>query len=224
MPGPIRIAIADDHAVLRSGLRLLLGAQPDMRVVAEAGTGWEILEVARQHRPDVVLLDLAMPGPGSLRVIEELAKLAPGVKVLVLTMYDDANYLRQAFRCGARGYVVKRAADTELIAAIRAVCRGDVYVDPSLARSLVEELVGGGAGQENPASSEENQADPLSEREREVLQLLALGHTNQEIAERLCLSVKTVETYRARIHEKLGVRGRASLVRYAIERGLIKLG
>ncbi|MDR5694786.1 MAG: response regulator transcription factor [Armatimonadota bacterium] len=213
---PIRLIIADDHAVLRAGLRLLLESQPDLQVVGEAGDGWETLQLAEQHKPDVILLDLSMPGPGGLEVIKEIKRRVPRAKVLVLTMHEDEGYLRSVLKAGGSGYVVKKAADTELLSAIRSVHRGGVYIDPSLTRGLVEEIL------EEEAPAKKLGEEVLSEREREVLVLLALGHTNQEIAEKLCLSVKTVETYRARIQEKLQLRSRAALVRYALERGLLK--
>jgi len=213
---PIRVVIADDHAVLRAGLRLLLESQPDLQVVGEAGEGWETLHVVEQCKPDVVLLDLSMPGPGGLEVLREIKRRAPGTKVLVLTMHEDEGYLRNVLRAGGSGYVVKKAADAELLSAIRAVSRGGVYIDPSLTRGLVEDIL------EEEGQGRRPDENVLSEREREVLVLLALGHTNQEIANKLCLSVKTVETYRARIQEKLQLHSRAALVRYALEKGLLR--
>ncbi len=211
-----RILLADDHAVLRAGLRLLLDAQADLKVIGEANNGSEALTLAAQLQPDLILLDLTMPGLSGMDALPALRKAAPSARVLILTMHDDVGYLRQALQRGASGYVLKKAADSELISAVRAVMRGEVYVHPSLTKSLLEDLL--------PNSSETVPADPweeLSEREQEVLTLVALGHTSAEVAERLSLSVKTVETYRARGMEKLGLRSRAALVQFAIARGLL---
>lgn len=210
------VLIVDDHAVLRSGLRLLLDAQPDLAVVGEAGDALTGLNLARSLQPDVVLLDITMPGQSGLDSLPALGRLAPASRVLVLTMHDDEGYLRRALQAGAAGYVLKKAADSELIAAVRAVARGEVYVHPALTRELLRDIL--------PARAAEGTDDPwlaLSEREREVLTLVALGHTSAEIAERLALSAKTVETYRARGMDKLGLRSRAVLVRFALSRGLL---
>jgi DNA-binding NarL/FixJ family response regulator len=205
----IRVVLADDHTVLRAGLRMLLNAQPDMEVVGEAADAREALAHALAAAPDVLTLDLTMPGGGSLKLVEQLRERLPQTHVLVLTMHDDPAYCRAALGAGAAGYVVKTAADAQLLTAIRAVARGRLFVDPG--------LPGAGGG---PAAAPA-EAHPLSAREREVLTLLAQGHTNQVIADRLFLSVKTVETYRARIAEKLGLRTRADLIRYAVETGLL---
>ncbi|MFN0071410.1 MAG: response regulator [Chloroflexota bacterium] len=212
----IRVLIVDDHAILRSGLRMLLGAQPDMHVVGDAADGAEAARLAAELEPDVVLLDLAMPGMGGLDALRIIKRDTPAARALILSQYDDESYLRRALEAGASGYVLKRAADIELLSAIRAVARGEVYLEPMLTRLVVNDLFRRG-DQGSPAE----RVPALSEREREVLQLVALGHTNQQIADRLVLSVKTVETYKARVMEKLGVRGRAALVRYAMEQGLI---
>jgi two-component system, NarL family, response regulator NreC len=211
-----RVLLADDHAVLRSGLRLLLDAQPDLKVVGEAGDGREALRLSAALQPDLILLDLTMPGLSGLETLPVLRKVAPVAQVLVLTMHDDESYLRQALRLGAAGYVLKKAADAELISAVRTILRGEVYIHPSLTRGLLEDLL--------PAGGAPISVDPweaLSEREQEVLRLVALGHTSAEIAERLSLSVKTVETYRARGMEKLGLRSRAALVRFALAHNLL---
>jgi two-component system response regulator NreC len=214
----IRLLLADDHAVLRSGLRMLLDVQPDMEVVGEAANGVEAVREALASRPDVVLMDVAMSGEGGLEATRRIKQRAPEIKVLVLSMYDDESYLRRALEAGASGYALKRAADTDLLSAIRAVARDEVYLHPALTRVLVTDLLGhdpstrGGARRDEPH---------LSEREVEVLRLVALGHTNQEIADSLYLSVKTVESYKGRLMEKLGLRGRAALVRYAVEAGLL---
>jgi len=215
----IRIVIADDHAVLRAGLRMLLNAEPDMEVVGEAADGLEAVARARELRPDIVLMDLAMPPLGGVAATEQITGELQGVRVLVLSMHDDESYLHQVLRVGAAGYVLKKAADSELLAAIRAVQRGEVYIYPSLAKVLVQDML---RKESRPSGEERRSGNALSEREREVLVLVAQGYTTQQIADQLVLSPKTVETYRARITEKLGLRGRAQLVRYAIEKGLLK--
>jgi two-component system, NarL family, response regulator NreC len=210
----IRMLIADDHLVLRAGLRMLLDAQPDIQVIGEAGSGGEVLELAAALQPDLILLDLAMPGLGGLEALPLLRKECSAARILILTMYDDESYLRQALREGAAGYVLKKAADNELLSAIRAVMRGELYVHASLTRTLLEDLL-------PPAT--ENHANPwdtLSDREREVLLLVARGHTSARIAERLNLSPKTVDTYRARGMEKLGLRSRAALVQFVLAHNL----
>jgi two-component system response regulator NreC len=212
-----RVLLADDHAVLRSGLRLLLTSQSQYEVVGEASSGTETLTQAEQLQPDLILLDLSMPALGGLDALPMLRKISPSARILVLTMHDDAQYLRQALKLGASGYVLKKAADSELLAAVRAVLRGEVYVHPSMTRILLEDLL-----PEAKLTNSENAWDHLSEREQEVLKMVALGHTSAEIAEQLSLSAKTVETYRARGMEKLGLRTRAALVRFALQEGLIK--
>lgn len=214
----IRVLVVDDHAVLRSGLRVLLNGQPDMQVVGEASDGGDAVREALRLRPDVVLMDVALTGESGLDATRRIKTEAPDVKVLVLSMYDDESYLRRALEVGASGYALKRAADTDLLSAIRAVARDEVYLHPALTRVLVSDLLRREAP--NPALSRPD-APKLTERESEVLRLVALGHTNQEIAETLYLSVKTVESYKGRLMEKLGLRGRAALVRYAVDAGLL---
>ncbi len=212
----IRIVLADDHAILRTGLRLLLEAQPNMKVVGEAGDGREALALAAQLQPDLVLLDLSMPSLGGLEALPILRKAAPAARILILTMHDDESYLRQALRGGASGYVLKKAVDHELLSAVQAVMRGEVYVHPSMTKALLEDLL--------PSTSTEASDDPwqtLSEREQEVLILVARGHTSNEIADHLSLSNKTVETYRSRGMDKLGLRSRAALVQFALRHGLL---
>lgn len=215
--GRIRVLLADDHAVLREGLRLLVDAQPDMEVVAEAASGDEALRLARETRPDVVVMDVAMPGLGGIGATAELRRECPRARVLGLTMHDDPAYLRSMLAAGAAGYALKRAAGVEILGAIRVIHRGETFLPSSLAGAVVEDALGrkarGGRG--------ETATGALSEREREVLRLVAEGHTNQQVAERLFLSVKTVETYRARLMEKLGLRSRADLVRWALSTGIL---
>ncbi|MCX7838505.1 MAG: response regulator transcription factor [Anaerolineae bacterium] len=206
-----RIVLADDHAVLRSGLKMLLNAQEDMMVVGEATNGQEVLSAVREHSPDVLILDIAMPKMDGLHVLYQLKRAFPNVRVLVLTMHEEEGYLRRALEAGAAGYCPKSAADAELISAIRAVMRGNVYIHPSHTKILLDKMLPTPPPRPAPAD--------LSERERAVLKLVALGHTNQEIAEQLALSIKTVESYRARGMEKLGLTSRAALVRYAIQEG-----
>ena len=212
-----RVLLADDHAVLRAGLRLLLTGQNEFEVVAEASTGSEALSLAEKLQPDLILLDLSMPGLGGMDVLLTLRKMTPSAKILILTMHDDPQYLRQALKQGASGYVLKKAADAELISAIRAVLRGEMYVHPSMTRVLLEDIL-----PETKFSSADLTWASLSEREQEVLKMVALGHTSAEIADQLSLSAKTVETYRARGMEKLGLRTRAALVKFALQEGLIK--
>ena len=207
-----KIVLADDHSVLRSGLKLLLNAQEDLTVVGEATNGPEAIAAVRQHSPDLLLLDITMPKTDGLQVLQQVKRAYPNVRVLVLTMHEEEGYLRRALEMGAAGYCPKSAADAELISAIRAVMRGNVYIHPSQTRVLLDKMIA-------PASAETAAFAELSERERAVLRLVALGHTNQDIAAQLSLSVKTVETYRARGMEKLGLRSRAGLVRYAIQEG-----
>jgi two-component system response regulator NreC len=209
----IRILIADDHAVLRTGLRMLIGSQRDLDVVGEASDGDEAVRKAAALRPDVALVDISMPGSGGIKAIERIREAAPATRVLVLTMHDMPAYLRAALAAGAAGYVVKRAADSALLAAIRDVHRGRTVLDPALAASVVQSGLRRRGATTSPAT-------PLSQREREVLELVAQGYTNQQIADHLGLSVKTVETYRARLVEKLGLQSRAELVRYALDSGL----
>ena len=214
----IRVLIADDHAVLRAGLKLLINAQSDMEVVGEAANGPEAVKSAREAAPHVVLLDLSMPGPRFTQTIEQLVRVAPSGRVLVLTMHDDPAYLRAALLAGACGYIVKQAADVELLTAIRAVHRGRTFVDLTRPGALAR-------GQEvrpfSRGAPEAGKPRPLSRREGEVLRLLAQGHTNQEAADQLAVSVKTIETHRKRLSDKLGLKSRAQLFRFALERGLL---
>lgn len=214
---PIRILLADDHAVLRAGLRALLNAEPDMQVIGEAGDGRACIDVAAARHPDVILLDLNMPHCNGLEALAQLHQQAPNSRVLILTMHDDAQYLRQALAGGSAGYILKQAADTELLSAIRTVYNGGVFLHPSHTKVLLEDA----SNRVTPPSPTTNPLAHLSDREQEVLRLIALGHTNKEIADMLYLSVKTVETYKARVMEKLSLRTRAALVRFALKHGLL---
>lgn len=211
-----RILLADDHAILRSGLRYMLSSQEDLEIVGEASTGVETLKLCEMIQPDLVLLDVSMPGMGGLDVLPSLRRLAPSTKILVLTMHDDKHYMNQALKNGASGYVLKKAADTELITAIRAVLMGEIYIHHSMMRFLLDDVL-----PDNNPIGPDDLWDSLSEREQEVLRQVALGFTSAEIAEKLSLSTKTIETYRARGMEKLGLRNRAALVHFALSHGLI---
>lgn len=216
----IRLLVADDHAVLRAGLRALLGAEADMVVVGEAANGEEAVARARALVPDVILMDLSLPGMDGFEATRRVKEALPGVRVLILTMYEDDGYLAKALEAGAAGYVPKKAVDIELLSAIRAVHRGDAYLHPSLAQGVVDGFLSKRRLTLSPLPEEERQGDPLSRREREVLRLIAIGYTNQEIADTLLVSVKTVETHKARLMSKLNLRRRSELVRYALEEGL----
>jgi len=216
----IRVLIADDHAVLRAGLRMLLSAQPDMEVVGEAADGDEAVRKVLETRPDIALIDITMPVTGGVKAIERIRQQCPETRVLVLTMHEVPAYLRSALAAGASGYVVKSAAGSELLSAIRGVHRGRTVLDPALAAVVVQ----GALGKRTVGSQAGGPGNLLSPREREVLDLVAQGYTNQKIADRLGLSVKTVETYRSRLVEKLGLRSRADLVRYALDSGLFGSG
>jgi two-component system, NarL family, response regulator NreC len=208
----IRVVLVDDHAVVRSGLRLLLEAQHDIEVVGEAGNAKDAVFRARAFKPNVMLLDVVMPGESGIEALPKLLKESPETRVLVLSMQDDPSYVREAFAAGATGYVLKEAADEEVVSAVREIAAGGSYVHPALGARMVA------AEAQDRAAAE---ADPLSEREREVLRLLALGHTNQEIAEQLYISVRTAESHRAHIMQKLRLATRAELVRYALTHGLL---
>jgi two-component system, NarL family, response regulator NreC len=211
----IKVVLVDDHAVVRSGLRLLLNNHEDMEVVGEAGNAKDAIFRARALKPDVILLDVVMPGESGIDVLPKLLQESPDTKVLVLSMQDDPSYVREAFAVGASGYVLKEAADEEVVSAVREIAGGGRYVHPALGARMVA------AEAEERAAAE---ADPLSEREREVLRLLALGHTNQEIAQQLYISVRTAESHRAHIMQKLRLGTRAELVRYALAQGLLQDG
>ena len=204
--------IVDDQAVVRAGLAQLVNAEDDLEAVGEAGSAREAIFEARSTKPDVVLMDVMMQDQSGISVVPQLLQERPEAKVLVLSMQDDPRYVREAFEAGARGYVLKEGADGELVGAIREVAGGGRYVHPELGARLVAA---------ETAERRRAEEDPLSDREREVLRLLALGHTNQEIAERLYISVRTAESHRAHIMQKLHLTTRAELVRYALAHGLL---
>ena len=214
----IRVLIADDHAVLRAGLNMLLNAQPDIEVIGEAADGDEAISKTLELKPDVLLLDITMPGKGGIEVIRKLKAEASPTAILVLTMHEDEDYFRETLSSGALGYIPKKAADAELISAIRIVHSGQVFLYPSLTKNLVKELIYSGAFEKEAGSDSYGR---LSRREREVLQLVAQGYTNQQMADRLFLSVKTIETYKTRVMEKLDLHSRVELVRFALQRGLL---
>jgi two-component system response regulator NreC len=213
MTQKIRVFLADDHAVLRTGLKMFINSQDDMVCVGEAGNGKSTLALVRQLRPDLVLLDLSMPGLGGLEALPEIIKQAPETRVLILTMHTEEDYLHQAIKQGAAGYILKQAVDQELLSAIRATMRGEVYIHPAMTRALLDQMIS------SVQQPEERMEVTLSDREREVLQWVARGYTNQEVADQLSLSVKTIETYRSRATTKLGLKSRAALVRYAQQQG-----
>jgi DNA-binding NarL/FixJ family response regulator len=214
---PIRVLIADDHAVFRSGIRALLEKESDIRVVAETGSGTDTIRAAGEVAFDVLLLDITMPGLTGPKVAEQVLAKRPSLAIVVLTMHEDEYYLQEMLRIGAQAYVLKKSTGTELVQAIRAVYRGDSYIDPALARLVISPYVG------KSAPVAKSRLDVLTPREQEVCRLLAYGHTNAEVAEKLFISDRTVETHRTNIMSKLELRNRAELVRFAIDNGLLKL-
>jgi DNA-binding NarL/FixJ family response regulator len=208
----VKILIADDHGIVRSGVRLLLDRQPDMEVIAEAEDGVDALEKAVEHKPDVAVLDVSMPRMTGLQATHEIKQQSPATQVLILSMHDDERYLFEALRAGAAGYVLKRAADKDLVEAVRAASRGEPFLTSTAQQALIRDFIDRG----------EQPGDDLTPREQEVVKLIAEAHTNKEIAEILHLSEKTVESHRGRVLQKLGMRDRVELVRYAIRRGLVE--
>jgi DNA-binding NarL/FixJ family response regulator len=210
----LRILLADDHTMVRDGLRMLINGQPDMEVVAETGSGHQAVGLAAQSAPDVAVLDISMPDIGGAEAAEQIAAHCPAVRIVMLTRHSDQAYLRQALRVGATGYVLKQSAGDTLISAIRIVAQGGSYIEPALARPLLQRTYS------QPAPARRRPAvEILSAREEEVLQAVAWGRTNKEIASALSLSIKTVESYKAAAIEKLQLRSRAEIVRYAVSRG-----
>jgi DNA-binding NarL/FixJ family response regulator len=208
----MRILIADDHGIVRSGLRVLLERQDDIDVIGEASDGVEARDIAIRDHPDLAILDVKMPRLTGLQATREIREQAPEVAVLILSMHDDERYLFEALKAGASGYVLKRQADADLLDAIRAVERGEPFLTPDAQRALIKDVLDRGS----------ERSDDLTPREQEVVKLVAEAHTNREIAELLHLSEKTVENHRANAMRKLGMRDRVELVRYAIRRGLIE--
>jgi DNA-binding NarL/FixJ family response regulator len=209
----LRIVVADDHAVVRDGLKMAINAQADMQVVGEAGTGKAAVQQVQTLQPDVIVMDVSMPDGSGTLATEQLRRSSPGSKVLALSMHDEASYVRMLLEVGAAGYVVKHSSAETVIAAIRMVAAGQVYIDPAVAGQVVTEMLHG------PAAAPETVEGSLSDREVRVLRLIAEGHTNREVASALGVSVKTVETYKARAMAKLGLANRTAIVRYAAQRG-----
>lgn len=220
--GDTRILIADDHAILRSGLKMLINSQEGLSVIAEASDTDEAIAKASEVAPDLVIVDITMPGGGGVRVTEALCSENPAMRVIALTMHDDQAYLKAVLAAGASGFVVKRSADTRLIDAIQTVLNGQLYIDPAMGPRVMQELLDPAA----PAAEADtgDNPDSLSLRERQVLTLLSHGYTNKQAAERLGLSMRSIETYRSRMADKLGFQDRIDLVRYALETGLLKQG
>jgi DNA-binding NarL/FixJ family response regulator len=216
--GKIRVMICDDHTILREGIRLLLNSQPDIEVVEEAVDGREAVEKARAVKPDVILMDIAMPFLNGLEATKQIRRDNPNARVLVLTMYESDEYVSQMLEAGAAGYVLKKVAGSELVYALRAVYQGEAFLYPSITKRLVEDYL-----RRVESGQERDTFDGLTDREREVLQLIAEGHTNKEIADLLNLSVRTVQNHRAHIMEKLGMHDRGELIKYAIQKGIIEL-
>ncbi|MHB9111948.1 MAG: response regulator [Thermoleophilia bacterium] len=215
----IRILLADDHAILRAGLVRLLSEEPDIEVVGEADNGREAVQKVQELHPDIVLMDIGMPVMNGMEATKQIKKRDQDVKILVLTMHDNEEYLFQVLQAGASGYVLKKAADSDLVNAIHVVNRGDCFLYPSAAKMVVEDYLEKLKHGQEPTSS----FDTLTDREREILTLVAEGYTNREIAEALFISVKTVETHKANIMEKLNLHKRAELVRYAIKKGMLQV-
>ncbi len=216
MGNKIRVLVADDHTIVREGVRLLLEAQADIQVVGEAADGQEAQALTRQLHPDVVVMDIQMPNWNGLEATRAIKQEFPQMHILALTMYESDDYFFQVLAAGASGYLLKKAASTDLIAAIRAVYQGDVFLYPSVARRLVSDYL-----TRVKSGEEQNSYDGLTAREREVLKLIAEGHTNQEIADKLVVSPSTVQTHRARIMQRLNLHTRAELIKYAMRKGLL---
>ena len=212
MPNPVtKILLADDHTIVRQGLKLIISSHADLQVIGEAANGREVLELAEKLKPDVILMDVAMPELNGIEATRRLREVSPRTKVLVLSMHKEAVYVREILKAGARGYILKDAIDTELISAIQSVARGDGYISPAISGTLLSDY----------RQNITNPLDLLSSREREVLQLIAEGKTNKEVATRLNLSVYTVDSHRGKIMEKLNLHSTGELVRFAMQQGLV---
>ena len=216
-PSTIRILIAEDHAIVREGIRMILGEEPDFDVVGEAKDGREALELAQQLAPDVIVMDISMPRMTGIEATPQIRRLCPGTRVLILTMHEEESYVFQLLRAGASGYVLKRAAAQDLVEAVRSASRGEAFLYPSVARNVVKDYL-----TRLQSGEGRDRYDGLTGREREILVLVADGLTNTQIGERLRISVKTVQTHRAHIMEKLDLHDRSLLVRYAVRKGLIE--
>lgn len=215
----LRILLADDHAILRAGLQLLIETQPGYALVAQAEDAAQAVALAKEHQPDLAILDITMPGGGGVSACELIVAACPHTRVVTLTMHEDVAYLKAALAAGASAFVLKRSADTCLMEAVEAVSEGRIFIDPSFGAKVMQELLAQRAEQESSSP-----AQGLSLRERQVLSLLAHGYTNREAAEALGLSMRSVESYRARLAEKLGFQSRKEMVRYALEAGILKAG
>ncbi len=213
----VRIVMADDHAMFRSGLRALIESEDDIEIVAEAESGWEVLEILDKTDFDILVLDISMPGLSGSAIAEKALEKRPELLIIILTMYDDEHYVQEFFRLGVRGYVLKKSTGTDLIQAIKAVYRGESYIDPALVESIISPYVG------KSAAKKSGQMDRLSQREIEVCRLLALGYSHSKAAEKLCISRRTVEAHRAHIMTKLGLKDRVDLVHFALDNNLMRL-
>ncbi len=211
----IKVLIADDHAIVRAGLRALLVEAADFNLVGEAVGGYEAIELVGKTNPDVLILDLSMPDLDGISVTRQIKPQFPDLKILILTLHEDEALLKEAIKAGAAGYILKRAAEAELISAIRVILRGDIYVDPAMLRGLIDESP-------QPHVKQENRDEPLTPRETEVLKLIVEGYTNRQIGQELNISIRTVEGHRANIADKLGIHSRVELGRYARQHGLIE--
>lgn len=213
----IKVLVADDHAIVREGVRMILAKEKDIDVIGEAGDGQQALDLVDTLKPDVVVMDISMPGMGGIEATQHVKERHPNVNVLALTMHEDESYVFQLLRAGASGYVLKRAAAQDLVQAVRAAAKGEAFLYPSVARKVVEDYL-----KRVEAGEERERYDGLTDREKEILTHIAQGLSNQQIAEKLYISIKTVQTHRAHILEKLGLHDRTELVRYAIRKGLIE--
>lgn len=211
----IKVLIADDHAIVRAGLRALLAEASDFNLVGEAVGGYEAIELIGRTNPNVMILDLSMPDLDGISVTRQVKQKFPDLKILILTLHEDEALLKEAIKAGAAGYILKKAAEAELISAIRVILRGELYIDPSMLRGLIDEPP-------QPQEEQENLSEPLTPREMEVLRLIVEGYTNRQIGQELSISVRTVEGHRANIADKLGMHSRVELVRYARQHGLIE--
>lgn len=211
----IKVLIADDHAIVRTGLRALLNSEPSMKLVGEATGGYEAIELAGKSNADILVLDISMPDLDGISVTKKIKSQFPDLRILILTVHEDEALLREAIRVGAAGYILKRAAETELISGIRAIMGGGFYVDPSMVRALLSDEI-------KPTATLRESVEPLTHREKEILKLIVQGYTNRQTAEELNISTRTVEGHRANLAAKLGLHSRVELVRYARERGLIE--